>query len=369
MNGGVVCAAVVLVLVCAGCQQPSDPPQAATPVAATEAESSTTAIATSEPSAPPLVLPDVEELPSEKIYLKRKDGREPVVAPAALLDAAGSLWLQDHRGRAPHLTRIDPQSGQVISQTQTGRIGCGDLAYAGNAILWTGCNIAPGLVSIDVDTGEVTQRHNLCGLGPAVLEDEIWMPTQLRCEVPPSSLSRLPLTGLESGSVVPVPGLLDGDGGAVAVAGSIWVTDKRGAVVYKIDPDTQDVVAAVPMPLPPASAYLIEHDGAPWYYDAELGRLARIDPATLQVRLLDAKFEKPHHYWGVAASTALGGDGWLWVRSGDGEVWLLDTRGDTVLRRIAVDRWGGGGDVQQIGDTLWVSGFANQSIQRIHLSQ
>ena len=68
----------------------------------------------------------------------------------------------------------------------------------------------------------------------------------------------------------------------------------------------------------------------------------------------------------IAASTALGPPGRFWVRDGDNEVWLVDTRHDRVLRRIAV-RDVGGGDVQQIGDTLWVSSFATDEVQRISL--
>ena len=39
-----------------------------------------------------------------------------------------------------------------------------------------------------------------------------------------------------------------------------------------------------------------------------------------------------------------------------------------VLRRIAVLD-GGGGDVQQIGDTLWVSSFATDEVQRVSLGE
>ncbi len=55
------------------------------------------------------------------------------------------------------------------------------------------------------------------------------------------------------------------------------------------------------------------------------------------------------------------------MRNGDAEVWLVDTRHDRVLRRIAVLD-GGGGDVQQIGDILWVSSFATDQVQGIELS-
>ena len=107
---------------------------------------------------------------------------------------------------------------------------------------------------------------------------------------------------------------------------------------------------------------------AAWYVDPSLGVLVRIDPADGSTRLLKVRTGTASEYRGLAASTAPGPLGRLWVRSGDKEVWLVDTRHDRVLRRIAVID-GGGGDVQQIGDTLWVSSFATNEVQRISLGR
>ena len=97
-----------------------------------------------------------------------------------------------------------------------------------------------------------------------------------------------------------------------------------------------------------------------------LGVLVRVDPVDGSTRLLKVRTKRPSEVRTIAASTAPGPPGRLWVRGGDKEVWLVDTRHDRVLRRIAVLD-GGGGDVQQIGDTLWVSSFATDEVQRISL--
>lgn len=75
--------------------------------------------------------------------------------------------------------------------------------------------------------------------------------------------------------------------------------------------------------------------------------------------------DKPSSSWGVAASAAPGRPGHVWVRSGDDEVWLVDTVSDAVVRRVADA--GRGGDVQQVGDVLWVSSFMHDVVERIPL--
>lgn len=370
MRPRTVAAGVLLAVLCAGCQgtqAPIDTTGSAATSASTQAAntstppadgSAQTAVETSVRAVP---LPEVEQLEAQRFDLRS----ERVVAPAALIEADGSLWVQDHRGSL--LTRVQPDTGEILAQIDTARKGCGDLAAAAAAVWWTGCGVTPGLVKVDVRTHGVLEEYDGLGLGPAVLSDEIWLPVQSGLQATNASLSRIPLDGSAEPTLVPVPGLLSGDAGAVVAGGSVWVTDKYGGVVYQVDPETEQVLAAVPVPLGKGVGYLIEHDGAPWYYDSWLGRLVGIDPATLQVRLLDVVLEPPTQYWGVAASSAPEAPGQLWARSGDGEAWLIDTRSDEVLRRVAVDPAGAGGDIQQIGDALWVSGFASGTIERIEL--
>lgn len=217
-------------------------------------------------------------------------------------------------------------------------------------------------------TSTVSGEYPWTGLGPAVVGEELWLPTDPGAGSRSASLSRVTVDGSVEAPMVEVPGLTSGDGGAVFVNGSVWVADAASAIVYQVDPRSGAVLAAVPMPMTAGTPYLLAHDHAPLYYDAARGALVRIDPRTLEVDRLAVGVERPSQYWGVAASTAPGAQGRLWVRSGDGEVWLVDTRADSVLRRIAVDSSGAGGDVQQIGDDLWVSGFATGTVERIDLT-
>jgi streptogramin lyase len=162
-----------------------------------------------------------------------------------------------------------------------------------------------------------------------------------------------------------VPGL-EVDAGIVAQGGSVWVADEAAAVVYRLDARSGEVQAAIPAPIAPGKGYLVEHDSAPWYIDALQGSLVRVDPATDRAALLNVAVTKPSAYWGIAASTAAGPPGRMWIRSGNDEVWLLDTRRDRVLRRLAVQD-GRGGDLQEVGGALWVAGFSSDSVERIPL--
>lgn len=309
--------------------------------------------ATAVPDPPKLPLPRLEKRPSMTLAIGG--------APAALVSSPGTLWVQQHRGT--ELTRVDAERGTIVDTVNTGVLGCGDLTWAAGSVWVTGCSATAALVRVDGNTAEVRDTVYLTGLGSAYLDNQIWMTT---IDDGAAELRRIDVAAVDEGRRVPVPGLLT-DWGVVAAAGSIWVSDPIAAVVYQVDPDANEVVAVIPMPVTPDTMELIEHDGAAWCVDLALGVLVRVDPVDGSTRLLDVRTERPREYLGLAASTAPGPPGRLWVRSGDAEVWLVDTRHDRVLRRIAV-RDGGGGDVQQIGNTLWVSSFATDQVQGIELS-
>ncbi len=304
------------------------------------------------PDPPKIRLPRLEKLPSTSLVVHG--------APAALLASPGTLWVQQHRGY--ELTRVDPGTGKVVDSVNVGMLGCGDLAWAAGSVWESGCGITPGLVRVDAETTEVGDKLPFSGLGAAYLDDEIWATTIYDGA---GELRRIDPNHVDEGRRVPVPGLLL-DGGVVAAAGSLWVSDESAAMVYQVDPTSEEVVAAIPMPVPPDTGNMLEHDGAAWYVDAGQGVLIRVDPVDGSTRLLKVRMQRPSEIRALAASTAPGPPGRLWVRNGDKEVWLVDTRHDRVLRRIAVLD-GGGGDVQQIGDTLWVAQFIRDRVERIPL--
>ena len=298
-------------------------------------------------------LPALETLPSMGIAV---DG-----APGAVLWAYGAIWVMSHR--ATILRRVDPTDLTVTGSVDTGVLGCGDIVAGAGSVWVSGCGATPGLVRVDPRRLRVLSTTvELNGLGPGFDAGDLWIASgsggvfELRRAAPDH---------LEDAHAVPVVGLEE-DAGTVAASGSVWVADSA-AVVYRIDPVTEQVQAAVPLPLGPGQPYLISHDGGPWYLDHTRGAVARVDPATNAPEVLALRPVSPPEYRGVAASSAPGRPGQLWVRSGSDEAWLIDTRKDQVIRRVAIED-GGGGDLQEVNGMLWVANFGLDTLQRIKLS-
>lgn len=302
-------------------------------------------------------LPPLERLPSRLIDLEFGS------APAALTTTPGSVWVQAHR--TPALTRLDAETGEITAEIDTGRhLGCGDLLTAAGSVWFAGCEVSPGLLRVDPVTGEVTETIDADGLGPAELDGRLWVGDRAGGGIHLKQFD-VSETAALAGSFL-VPGLLDSEGGIGVAQGALWTADKDGAIAYRVDPLSGEVLTAVPVPLDPDSGYVITHDDAVWYTDPAQGALVRIDPLTGEVRMLATRTVQPDEYWGVAASSAPDAPGMLWVRSGNDEVWLIDTRSDRVERRILVTD-GGGGDVQQVGNDLWVSSFATDQVEIVSL--
>ena len=279
----------------------------------------------------------------------------------ALASSEDAVWVKSHRSVA--LYKVDLQTGKVLHDVDTGQLGCGDITVGAGSIWVTGCGDVPELVEVDKHAGKVTSTSERMGLGVAFRSGELWIGDEI--DSGDLGLWRGPVAHLDRGRFVRVPGLFF-PVGVVAVGDSIW-TGRR--VVGGGLPDRPRLR---PGPLgdtdadPARPSYLIEHDGAPWYLDLTSGHLIRIDPRTEKLRRLKVRVDSPSQYHGLGASTAPGAPGRLWVRSGDDEVWLVDTPADRVLRRIKVLD-GGGGDVQQVGAILWVASFGTGELQRIPL--
>lgn len=355
MRTGLRAAAMLLVTALAACTSPLPVTPGASPLPTVSAPSPPTVNPPSDASIAALTLPPLERLPSQTLATPG--------APGALLWAYGSVWVMAHRSTT--LFRIEPDTAKISARIATGVYGCGDLVAGVTSVWVTGCGATPGLVRISAQSNRVQATAELTGVGPAFLDDELWIcsPSAAGGE----ELRRADPDKLDVAKTVPVTGLGRGDGVAVA-GGSIWVADATSAIVYRIDPVTEAVQAAIPMPLEPDAGYLINHDGAPWYVDAATGAFVRIDPTGGSPALLKVRTAKPTHYWGIAASTAPGPAGRLWARHGDHEAWLIDTRQDRVLRRVAITN-GAGGDLQEADGHLWVAHFGEDATQRITLTQ
>lgn len=105
--------------------------------------------------------------------------------------------------------------------------------------------------------------------------------------------------------------------GTMALAfGSLWVADCDGGEVYRIDPQTAQVLARIPAGVGPSGEMnVVAGAGAVWAPSQTAGKVARIDPATNT----------------VAASIAVASDT-SYMAFGFGALWTVSGKGETLQR-------------------------------------
>ena len=184
-------------------------------------------------------VPRLERLPSQTTDI--------AAAPMALVSSGDALWVKSHRGLS--LFKVDLATGKVLDEVNTGQLGCGDLTAGAGSVWVTGCGDVPELVEVDQRTGKVASTSERMGLGLVIRSGELWIGDEINSGG--VGLWRGPVAHLDRGRFVRVPGLIF-PVGVVAVGDSIWTGDESSAVVYRIDPDSDRVRSAIPMPIPPS---------------------------------------------------------------------------------------------------------------------
>lgn len=161
-------------------------------------------------------------------------------APVALSFGAGSVWSCNGRGGQMGLTRIDPQTNQVLAQIDLGNAQgyeCSSVLALSEVVVWvvlfnTNTNRVDALEHIDPATNQVSATISIpnADIVPQFAADEhgVWV-----CS--------------------------DGDN-----AGLFRLDPKTGKVVGKLALDCSGVVSSA---------------GSPWLIDGAAGRLDRITPA------------------------------------------------------------------------------------------
>jgi DNA-binding SARP family transcriptional activator/ABC-type transport system substrate-binding protein len=202
-------------------------------------------------------------------------------APLQSMFYRGALWNLSFTGI---LSKIDPQTGNVVASANTVSVPCGLAAGAG--ALWVSdCN-APAVVRID-------PTHDVV-VGRAVL----------------------PVARSE---------LADATQSVVVGAGSVWVGQgfDNPSYVWRLDPATGRVLRRYVIPDGGAEA-LTFGNGALWVGGGVIGRLSRIDPATNAVTT-------PARDLGQWLCCVAAGGGYVWAAiNPGGTVWKLSEHGDVV---------------------------------------
>jgi len=125
------------------------------------------------------------------------------------------------------------------------------------------------------------------------------------------------------------------------------VTDSKGTLA-RLDPDTDKVVASIP--LPPGSYVPAFGEGSLWVTCTDKDLVSRIDPRTNLIVETVKTGKKPRFL-------AIGG-GAVWVlNQGDGSVTRIDPATNKVVATIELGVPGDGGDISAGEGSVWVTSF------------
>lgn len=241
---------------------------------------------------------------------------------------AGWVWVAVGAPRDA-IVQIDPTSGQVIGEIENGtNLACFDgepwAAVGGSEIRHVSAETRETLVSAPVNSFYVgTGAGSIWGASGS---DVVRIDPETAAVV-----ATIPLD--PSFDVTEVEGTDD----------AVWATVKEAAMVYRIDPTTDTVVARIG-----AGAYahgiLIQPD-AVWISNAHEETVTRIDPAT---NTAVAFVQGPGSGVGLAE-----GDGSVWASNRDGMVFRIDPTTSQARRSVRTGGWPYG--MASMDGVLWVS--------------
>ena len=189
---------------------------------------------------------------------------------------------------------------------------------------------------------------------------------------------------------IPIKGAVGGYRGIAVGEGAVWVPDVGSKMIYKVDPQTSQVVKEIPadlfgsegsigvgegavwavtgaigdqvlrrysaesgaeeaiVPLPSQSAGVVVDFGAVWVTSIGNSELYRVDPKTNQIAATIALHPRPR----FLAS----GEGAVWVlNQGDGTVQRIDGKSGEIVATIEAQAMGSGGDIAVGGGYVWVT--------------
>ena len=140
------------------------------------------------------------------------------------------------------------------------------------------------------------------------IADSVWISNK-----PENNISRLDPKTNHVGSVIPVA--KNPCSGLVIAFDSVWVPICSDGSVQRVDPKSQKVVATIPSGVANTEGGITAGAGSVWMPSEEAGMLARIDPATNKVV---SKIPIPPGSYTAAFE--------------DGSVWITNTKGNLLVR-------------------------------------
>ncbi len=291
------------------------------------------------------------------------------------------------------LAATDGRPTTPLLEVDLGGSPCGVVVAYGS--VWVSLADTAELVRLDPATGEVTARLGLSATPCEITatDDSLWVATQS------GVVDRVDPAGPTLVSSVPTGAASYQAAGAF---GSIWVSNRNGRSLTRIDPETEKTTT---VDLAGTNAGgIVEAAGALWIGDDTTGstRILRVDPGTLEATTVEVGADRPAYLaatgdtvWvsGVrsgsvvavdAAAGAVVGDPvpagaspvnlhaspdgrWVWVPD-DGTDYLtrIDTATGTAVERLRAGD--GPAVVAPTDDGVWVTNFGDGTVWYLELA-
>jgi len=273
-----------------------------------------------------------------------------LIAPAATGTYQGEWQLFAPDGRpfgvglpvelvVPSYTVLDFPPNLILAEIPAG----GDYIAFGEGAIWvlSGNNT---VTRIDMDTNEVVATMTVGEFprGVAAGYGAVWV-TGL-------GLTRIdPLTNRVS-AIIPV-GSSAGLNGIAAGAGSVWVSSPTEGTVFRIDPDTNQVIATIHAGGSPLQLAITQD--AVWVSDPNNPVLKRIDPASNEI---SAEINLDCATRGIAADAQA-----IWVACDSAPtLYLIDPLTDRIVARIAAGNHSRGVAISSNG--VWVTSLTDETL-------
>ena len=317
------------------------------------------------PSTPAPALPETGPLPAGVL------ASIPVDSASGIGFGFGSVWIGSHRSNL--LTRIDPATGKVTAQIDTGMVSsCGTVGIGFGRVWVSGCDDDPEFVAVDPLTNQVVGRIPHTGLSVGFGAGSAWIGSVAAAGGPgPSMAYRLNPKTLAVQARFKLPG-----SGVAVCAGSAWVADEANGTVARIDPATNKVIAVIPAGLPGADGTTaVFAAGYLWVYpgffnppaaDKHDNKIWRIDPhgdTVTEKTLPGLSHLHPAFTTGQFAT----GMGSLWLRGYGTAVYRYDARTLRLIGAYPADSAAIGMMEPGFG-SLWVSNMDTSTLWRDRLT-
>ncbi len=272
-------------------------------------------------------------------------------SPDWVLILPDSVWI----GNKPKntITRLDPKTNMIVATIPAAQLPCSGLA-AGFGSVWVPSCGDKTLLRIDIATNKIAAT---IPLGPAdsegaitASEDSIWYLTDTK-----GVLSRIDPASNQAVAAIAVP---PGSFAAQYGEGAVWVTSTAGNTLTRVDPKTNLVTSTIKVG--PSPRFLAVGEGAVWTLNQGDGTVSRVDPKTNRV-VATIETGVP----GAGGDIAVGA-GSVWVTMDEFPLMRIDVATNTV-----VHQWVGlGGDSLRVGlGSVWLTNHKEQNVWRLDPTQ